>query len=302
MIVRDVSAQRAIEDERQRLEQERRIAQRLEAVGQLASGIAHEINTPIQFIGDSNRFIGNALGELQPVLAAYRALGAAACNGGVNARQLALAALEAEEDADLAYLEERLPAAVDRTATGVERIREIVTAMREFGHTGSDEHTPAAINHAIESVLTVSRNEYKYVADIESELADLPLVSSNIGELGQVFLNLIVNAAHAIEATGAGENGQRGTIRICTSAQDDAVLIAVSDTGTGIPEEIKERIFDPFFTTKEAGKGTGQGLAISRSIIVEKHHGSLGVDSTPGHGTTFTIRLPISDPPPRGAV
>ncbi len=168
----------------------------------------------------------------------------------------------------------------------------IVSAMRDFGHADASRHEPADLNHAIRSTLIIARNEYTYVADIETDIGDLPLVTRNVGELGQVFLNLIVNAAHAIESAGAG----RGMISIRTGCHGGDATIAVSDTGTGIPAEIRERIFDPFFTTKETGNGTGQGLAISRSIIVDKHHGALTVDSEPGRGTTFLIRLPISPP------
>ena len=294
LIMRDVSDERALEQGRQRLDQERRIAQRLEAVGQLAAGIAHEINTPVQFIGDSTRFVGSAFEDLQPVINAYRALGVAVAEGRADAPELAMAALGAQEDADLAYLQERVPAAIERSSAGIERIREIVGAMREFGHTGSDSHDPSDINHAIQSVLTVARSEYKYVADVETELGDLPLVACNIGEVSQVFLNLIVNAAHAIDAA-RDDDGGRGTIRIRTGRENGTALISITDTGTGIPVEIRERIFDPFFTTKEAGKGTGQGLAISRSIVVDKHHGTITLDTAPGRGTMFTIRLPIAD-------
>jgi signal transduction histidine kinase len=206
-----------------------------------------------------------------------------------------MTALDAEEDADLAYVQERVPAAIERTATGVERIREIVTAMREFGHAGSYRHDPSDFNRAIQSVLTVARNEYKYVADVETDLGDLPPVACNIGEVSQVILNLIVNAAHAIEAAQDDDRG-RGTIRIRTGCENGIALVEINDTGTGIPAEIRERIFDPFFTTKETGKGTGQGLAISRSIVVDKHHGTLTLETEPGTGTTFTIRVPITDP------
>ncbi len=164
--------------------------------------------------------------------------------------------------------------------------------MKEFAHPDQKEKVLADLNRALSTTLTVARNEYKYVADVETDLGELPLVPCLVGELNQVFLNLIVNAAHAIEAALAGTQG-RGTIRVSTRREDDAVVIAVSDTGTGIPEEIRGRVFEPFFTTKEVGKGTGQGLAIARSVVVDKHGGKLTFETVPGRGTTFFVRLPL---------
>jgi signal transduction histidine kinase len=164
--------------------------------------------------------------------------------------------------------------------------------MKEFAHHDEVEQNPADINHAIETTLTVARNEYKYVAVIERQLGELPEVLCNIGELNQVFLNLIVNAAHAIAA--ADKDASAGRIAISTAVSGPAVVITLEDNGCGIPEQNLERIFDPFFTTKEVGRGTGQGLAIARSIIVEKHAGSIDVQSTVGIGTRFTVTLPVA--------
>jgi two-component system NtrC family sensor kinase len=295
--ISDITEVKRLEDERERIEGELLIAQRLETVGQLAAGIAHEINTPVQFIGDSVSFLGQAFEDLQPVIAAHHALRTAVAEDPEAAPALAALAADAAQDADLAYLEERVPIAVERTRDGVRRIGAIVGAMREFGRVGPAAHAPADVNDALRSTLIVTRSEYKYVATVATDFGELPLVECNIGELSQVFLNLIVNAAHAIEATAGGDAGIRGTIQIRTTRENGTAIVAISDTGTGMSAETQARIFDPFFTTKGVGKGTGQGLAISRSIVVDKHHGALTVDTAPGAGTTFTIRLPIAAVP-----
>jgi signal transduction histidine kinase len=164
--------------------------------------------------------------------------------------------------------------------------------MKEFSHPNQGAMSSSDLNAGIRSTLTVARHEYKYVADIETRLEELPPVVCNIGEFNQTFLNLLVNATHAIESVVAGTE-RRGLITIATRQDGDSVLISIQDTGGGIPESIQDSIFDPFFTTKEVGKGTGQGLAIARSVIVDKHHGSLTFESVPGVGTTFLIRLPL---------
>jgi signal transduction histidine kinase len=165
--------------------------------------------------------------------------------------------------------------------------------MKEFAHPDQNEKAPADLNQALQTTLNIARNEYKYVAEITTEFGELPLVRCHVGDLNQVFLNLIVNAAHAI-GDRVGQRGSKGTIRIRTLREGDSVRIDIADTGSGIPASIRHRIFDPFFTTKEVGKGTGQGLAIARSIVVTKHHGSLTFDSEVGQGTTFTILLPMA--------
>jgi len=193
----------------------------------------------------------------------------------------------------LAYLQEEIPQAIDQSLEGLERIAKIVRSMKEFSHPGMDEKTPIDINQAIETTINVSRNEWKYHADIETDLdPGLPNVSCLPGEINQVLLNLIVNAAHAI-VNVVGESGDKGLIRISTRLDGAWAEIRVSDTGTGIPEEIKQRIFDPFFTTKMVGKGTGQGLAIAYSVVVDKHGGVIDLESEEGKGTTFIISLPL---------
>jgi two-component system NtrC family sensor kinase len=187
-----------------------------------------------------------------------------------------------------------VPGSFESCQDGISRISTIVRAMKEFAHPDQSEMASADLNRALQTTLAVAKNEYKYVADVTTDFGDLPPVLCHVGDLNQVFLNLIVNAAHAIGDV-VGKGGSKGTIRITTCQEGDSARIDIADTGSGIPEAIRQRIFDPFFTTKEVGKGTGQGLAIARSIVVTKHHGSLTFESEVGKGTTFTIRLPIDN-------
>lgn len=276
---------------RTRLEMDLRHAQKLEAVGGLAAGIAHELNSPIQFVGDNSRFLQGAFADLAKLLTKYRQLHQAVVNGEA-ARGLADDVAEAEKTADLDFLLEEIPKALAQSLDGVTRVATIVRAMKEFAHTNRGEKAETDLNKALQSTLTVARNEIKYVADVETDLQELPLVQCDGGDMNQVFLNLLVNAAHAIEDRGA-TNGQKGRIGVRTHCEGDQVVISISDTGCGIPETIHHKIFEPFFTTKEVGRGSGQGLAIARNIVVERHGGSLTFDTQVGRGTTFTIRLPI---------
>jgi len=289
-IVSDITERKQFQADHERLEQELRMAQKLEAVGQLAAGIAHEINTPIQFVGDSLGFLRTAFDDLDGLLVAYRnAFSEEAAGPDTAARRARLA--RAEEDADLSYLNERVPAAFERTLDGIERVASIVRAMKEFSHPRTEQE-PADLNRALATTLVVARNEYKYVADVETEFGDLPLVLCSLSDLNQVFLNLIVNAAHAIEEAQSATS-ENGWIRIRTERDGDTVSISVGDSGPGISDAIRSRIFDPFFTTKGVGRGTGQGLTIARAIV-EKHGGTLGFETALGSGTTFTVRLPIA--------
>jgi signal transduction histidine kinase len=197
---------------------------------------------------------------------------------------------DAEVDADMEYLTERVPAAFERTVDGVKRVATIVRAMREFGHPPTADLSPVDLNAVIENTLIVATSEYKYVADVACELGELPAVVCNRGDINQVVLNLIVNAAHAIGDV-IGESGERGTITIRTAVEKETVRISIADTGGGIPPEIGARIYDPFFTTKAVGRGTGQGLAITRTIV-ERHDGTISFDTIAGEGTTFHIVLP----------
>lgn len=266
--------------ERERIAMELRLAQKLEAVGRLAAGVAHEINTPVQYIGDSVQFLRSAIGDLQQLLSAYRE----SPEGG--------RLRETQDSIDVPFLIEQIPRAFDRTLDGIARVAAIVRAMREFAHPHGPEQSPADLNRALETTLTVAHSEYKYIAALQTQFGELPEVTCNIGELNQVFLNLVVNAAHAIEQ--AGKNPTTGRILVSTAASGEHVTIVFADNGCGIPDDSVDKIFEPFFTTKGVGKGTGQGLAIARSIVVEKHGGSIDVQTAVGSGTRFIIRLPVA--------
>jgi signal transduction histidine kinase len=275
-----------------KLESELYQAQKLESVGRLAAGVAHEINTPVQFVNDNCYFLRDAVAQIGEVVRVYRDALAAVAAGEVTLEEARERVAAAEESADYSFLSENMPTAVERALEGLERVAVIVRSMKEFSHPNQGAMSSSDINAAIRSTLTVARHEYKYVADIETRLGELPPVICNIGEFNQTFLNILVNAAHAIESVVAGTE-KRGLITISTRHEGDSVLISIQDTGGGIPESVQESIFDPFFTTKEVGKGTGQGLAIARSVIVDKHHGSLNFETVPGVGTTFLIRMPL---------
>ena len=275
-----------------KLESELYQAQKLESVGRLAAGVAHEINTPVQFVSDNCYFLRDGVAQLGELVRTYREVIGAIANGQISLEQARERATAAEDAADFAFLSENMPTAVERALEGLERVAIIVRSMKEFSHPNQGAMSSSDINAAIRSTLTVARHEYKYVADIETRLGELPPVICNIGEFNQTFLNILVNAAHAIESVVAGTE-KRGLITVTTQQEGNLVLISIQDTGGGIPEAIQDSIFDPFFTTKEVGKGTGQGLAIARSVIVDKHHGSLTFESVPGVGTTFLIRLPL---------
>ncbi|MFZ3215768.1 MAG: ATP-binding protein [Candidatus Acidiferrales bacterium] len=281
---------------RRQMEVELRHAQKLEAVGGLAAGIAHEINTPIQFIGDNTRFVQGSFHESLEMIAKYDQIYHQARNGMV--RPELLRELDSiSQKIEWSFLVTEIPKALDQMLDGVNRVATIVRAMKDFSHVDrSADKAPADLNKAIESTLIVSRNETKYVADVETDLGDLPPVLCHLGDLNQVFLNLFVNAAHAIGDV-MKVTGNKGRIVVTTRQEGDYVLVTVQDTGTGIPEKVRGKIFDPFFTTKEVGKGTGQGLALARAIVVEKHGGTLTFETEMGKGTTFRVRLPMNGVP-----
>jgi signal transduction histidine kinase len=274
---------------RDRVETEVRVSQRLEAIGQLAAGIAHEINNPLQYVGDHLEFVHDSTGDLLSVVTQLA--------GCADRSDLVLAG-EARcilESIDVAYLARELPGALEAIQGGIRRITSIVRAMKELAHPGTRDPGIADINRALESALEISANSYRGVAELDKQLQPLPPVTCYVAELGQVFLNLIVNAAHAMEDRG------HGTLKVSSAVDGEHVVVAIGDTGGGIPPEIQSRIFDPFFTTKAVGRGTGQGLAIARAIVVDHHGGSLSFDSVTDQGTTFVIRIPISGPTPRQA-
>ena len=265
-----------------------RQAQKLEAIGQLAAGIAHEINTPIQFVGDNLRFIKDAWSGIDSLIAFCEKLqGNAITDDTLQQLRRIL------QESDSAYLRSEIPRALEQSLEGISRVAKIVRAMKEFSHPGSDEKQPADINQAILTTLTVSRNEWKYVAEVETVLQpDLQMIPCHIGELNQVLLNLLVNSAHAIAEVVGNRSQQKGKITIRTAQDGQFTTISLQDTGAGIPREIQSRVFDPFFTTKGVGRGTGQGLSLAYNSVVKRHGGKIWFDSEPGRGTTFFIQLP----------
>jgi len=265
--------------ERKALEAKLMQSQKLESIGQLAAGVAHEINTPIQFIGDNLRFFKDALGEILPRLG--------------RTAPASPAAVRTELD-DLDYYRDELPRAIQDSLEGVEHVAKIVRSMKAFAHPETTEKTGIDINSVIGNAVTISRNEWKYVADLSLDLApELPLVPGLPRELGQVFLNMIVNAAQAIESTLGEHPLAKGRIAISSARKADSVEIHVTDSGCGIPPEHRAQIFDLFYTTKDVGKGSGQGLAIAHAVIVEQHGGSISCESEVGKGTTFIVELPL---------
>jgi signal transduction histidine kinase len=272
-------------------------AQKLESIGQLAAGIAHEINTPIQYIGDSVDFLRSAMTSMDQLAAEYRqglaSLPESETVGSVRAR------LESAEDAaELQFLNAEIPKAFERTQDGIAHVAKIVRAMKEFSYPDAREQSYSDVNRALETTLVVARNEYKHLARIETHLGDIPEVRCNISELNQVFLNLIVNAAHAIQESG--KTPADGVITVRTLVAGELVEIQIGDNGCGIAPQIRNKVFDPFFTTKPVGRGTGQGLSIAYATVVTRHGGSLTLESEVGRGTTFCVRVPREGYNPEG--
>ncbi|MGA9897710.1 MAG: CHASE4 domain-containing protein [Terriglobales bacterium] len=292
----EIKDRQLAETERNQMAVELLHGQKLQAVGALAAGVAHEINTPIQFVGDNVRFLHESFAHIAKLLERYEALYQASC--GHATKPLLDAVDEARQRADLEFLRKEIPVALGQSLDGIGRIATIVRALKNFSHVDSgSQQTANDLNAALESTLVVARNEFKYLADVETAFGDLPLVVCYLGDLNQVFLNLMLNAAHSIADVVKGTD-KMGSIRVETRVDSkpdgDWAEVSISDTGTGIPEAVRERIFEPFFTTKPVGKGTGQGLALARAIVVEKHGGSLTFETEMGRGTTFHVRIPVN--------
>jgi two-component system NtrC family sensor kinase len=287
VLIRDVT-------QRKTLEMQRAQAYKMESIGQLAAGVAHEINTPIQYIGDNVGFLQESYQKLELLLNAYDEL-VEEIRPGSSSRSGITRIEELGDSLNLPYLKREVPRAIEQSLEGVEQVASIVAAMKDFSHPGSSELAPTNLNHLIESAVVISKNEWKYVADLRTDLdRGLPPVVCSPGELRQVLLNLIVNAADAIGDAIKLRPGQKGLILISSRWDGEMAEIRVADSGTGIPETIRAKVFDLFFTTKEVGKGSGQGLALSYSTIVKRHGGTLEFESEIGVGTTFVVRLPIA--------
>jgi len=275
LVVRDVT-------ERRQLEVELRHAQKLEAIGRLAAGLAHEINTPVQFVGDNMNFLSEAFTDLLSLATAHSPDG------------------EAMAASDWDFLQAEVPLAIAQTQEGIHRVSTIVRALKSFAHPSGRSQAPADLNKALQDTLVVAGSEYRMIADVSTDFADLPPVVCHLSDLNQVFLNLLVNASHAI-ADHVGSSGERGVITVRTRVQGQAVSIEIVDNGAGIPTDIHQRVFEPFFTTKEVGRGTGQGLAFARSIVNERHGGSITFSCPPEGGTVFTVQLPVAGAAPQGS-
>lgn len=280
--------------DRKILENQLAQSQKLESIGQLAAGIAHEINSPMQYINDNTHFIKKKMSRLFDVVEKSREVLEASKSKSLT-EELVKEVESFIEEARIDYLKEEFPEAISQSLEGIDRVIKIVQAMKEFSHPGVEEKISTDLNKAIESTITVARNEWKYVAEMLTDFdSDLPLVPCLPGEFNQAILNIITNAAHAISNVIEEGSDEKGVIRVSTERENGWVKIKISDTGSGIPEEVRKRIFDPFFTTKDVGKGTGQGLSIAHSVIVGKHGGEISVDTEEGKGTTFTICLPLN--------
>lgn len=279
-IMRDVSHRRL-------LERQLSLAQKMESVGQLAAGVAHEINTPIQYIGENACFLGNAFDMIEKLFDQVDELIDVEPPKSVD--ELKSSYSELTEKMKIPFLREQIPSAIEQASVGVQRVAKIVGAMKEFSHPGTEEKSPVDINRAVEVTLTVARNEWRYHAEVEMDLDNsVPQVPGYASEINQALLNLVVNSAHAI----ADSQRENGKIRISTQADSQFAIIMIEDDGVGIPNHVQSRIFEPFFTTKDVGRGTGQGMAIVYSVVVEKHSGQIDIESEAGLGTKITLRFP----------
>lgn len=276
-------------------------SQKLEAIGQMAAGIAHEINTPTQYIGDNVLFLKEATAQLSDLILRYGDL-LKVQTKSKETKKLVEEISDLSAQMDLEFILAELPGAIERTIEGNKRVAEVVRAMKEFAHPGVERTVPSDLNHLIENAIAITRNEWKYVAEMVLELdGELPLVPCIPGAINQVILNLIINAAHAVAEKLENDKSRQGRITISTARVGEWAEVRLEDTGAGIPDAIRDRIFDPFFTTKGIGKGTGQGLYIAHSIIKDAHDGVLDCTTKVGEGTTFVIRLPLKERKAKGS-
>ncbi len=277
--------------QREALELELRQSQKLTAIGQLAGGVAHEINTPAQFVSDNIRFVNDALRILLDLIDVYREASASLA-GDDRFADVAQRIARAEEEADVEFMLEETPRACEAVLDGVGRVAAIVGALKDFASPEQREFGPADVNRALEATLTVAQTRIREVADVRTDFGDLPQITCLVGELNLVFLGLINNATDAI-ADAMASTGRRGTIEVRTRAEPPCVTIEIADDGAGMPPDVAQRVFEPFFTTKGVGRGAGQGLPAARATVVDRHHGTLTFESRVGEGTRFVIKLPI---------
>lgn len=262
-------------------------SQLLQNMGRLVAGIAHEINTPIQFIGDNLHFLAEAWEALCVQVRTLK---------NMTSRENSDIVQTDANERDMDFLFSEAPDAIRQSLEGIDRVSGLIAAMRDFSRLDERRMAAADLNRAVCTTLTLLRNELKYTADVQTELSpSLPEVYCSVDEISRVLLNLLINAGHSIREKIEKGLFTRGRIYVRTSQIDKQVEIAVTDNGMGIPEAVRQRIFERFFTTKRNSQiqGTGQGLAMARSIIEERHHGRITFDTEVGQGTTFTIRLPV---------
>ena len=294
-IITDITDKKKERERQTLIELQLRQSQKLEAIGQLAAGIAHEINTPTQFVGDNTNFLKDSFASLAKIIDSYSALLEKSKAAGHDSDTVGeIEKLLESEDWD--YLKAEIPQAIDQSLDGIKRVSDIVLAMKEFSHPKTDEKKNTDINRSIQNATIVTRNEWKYFADLNLELCgESCCVKCYPGELNQVLLNLVVNAAHTVDEANKKLKRAKGTISIKTLKHEDRVEIIIADTGMGIPEEVRPKVYDMFFTTKGVGRGTGQGLAIAHDVIVNKHKGKLYFETELDKGTAFHIELPTGD-------
>lgn len=285
----NITQRKKEEQEMVLLEQELNQSKKLEALGTLAAGIAHEINSPTQFIYSNIDFLNQSFTDIQSMIGIFNECIELAPENVRSRLEQAL------DEGDWDFLHEEIPLALAQAREGLDRVSSIVQAMKKFSHPGSVDKARVSINESIETTIVVARNEWKYVAEVAMDLDPAnPTVLCHVNEINQTILNLLINSAHAIRDS-RGEEGEKGKIILRTFQQDGMLTLTISDNGHGIPEEIQEKVFDPFFTTKEVGKGTGQGLSIAYQTIVEHHQGKVWFETSPDSGTTFYIQLPTGN-------
>ena len=281
-IIRDI-------DKRKKLEKELQNTQRLEAIGQLTAGIAHEINSPIHYISDNMAFIDNELTTIMPVAKEILKIQKKknVTKNDINKLKEKLANI------DIEFLSKELTKAVNENKKGLSEVSEMISAMKIYAHADNAHKLPIDINKTVNSIITVCKSEWKYITDIKTTFdPSMPIISCFVNDLQQAIMNIIINAVHAIEEQNEKIKRTKGQILIHTHLESDSILISIKDNGIGIPKKTYDKVFDPFFTTKQATQELGQGLAQAYTTIVDKHEGSLTFESEYGRGSTFFIRLP----------
>jgi|GEM_PF-3033785 len=292
-MTRDITKMKEDEKEKNRLKIELDQSHRLQSIGTLAAGIAHEINSPLQFTNDNIDFISNAYNDIIKLVSTYKSL-MMSCYTDQDKANAKETIFSIEKKINLEFLTNEMPEALSQTKDGIARIRRIVNAMKQYSHMNNEEKKPANIIDTLENAEIISRNEWKYHADlVNNNDPDLPFLNCYEPELNQVFMNLIVNAAHATKDAVDKKIIEKGMIEVSARLRNGRILVSVKDNGTGIPDKVRERVYDPFFTTKEVGKGTGQGLAMAHKVVIDRHGGKIWFETEINKGTTFFVEIPL---------